>query len=77
MLSNLKEIKTKKGDLMVLGSAFDGKTSLKLVIFPNSYSKIKNKIKADELYLSVGKLSKSNVTNEYEYQLDDIIEKIR
>lgn len=74
---NIKEIKTKKGDYMALGTAFDGKTSLKLVIFPNAYMKIKKMLKTDELYLTTGRLVKSSVTNEYEYQLDDILEKIR
>lgn len=30
---------------MALGTAFDGKTSLKLVIFPNAYMKIKKCLK--------------------------------
>ena len=75
--SNIKEIKTKKGDLMALGTAFDGKTSLRLVIFPSNYNRVKQIIKTDELFLTIGKLSKSTMTNEYEYQLEDILEKVR
>lgn len=33
-------------------------------------------LKTDELYLTTGRLVKSSVTNEYEYQLDDILEKL-
>ena len=73
----LKEIKTKKAESMALGMVFDGKTSLRLVIFPNIYDKVKKLIDKDGLFLSVGKIVKSNTSGEYEYQLIDIIEKIR
>lgn len=75
--SDIKEIKTKKGDLMLLGNVSDGKRTIKLVIFPYTYSNIKNKVSLDGLYLTKGKLSYNSNYNNYEYQLEDIYERIR
>lgn len=74
--SDIKEIKTKKGDLMLMGSVCDGKRTIKLVIFPYTYNNVKNRVSLDGLYLTKGKLSYNSNYNNYEYQLEDIYERI-
>ena len=76
-LSMMKEIITKKSEKMLLGQAFDGTKSLKFVIFPSSYKKLKINLDQDGLYLTYGRIEKNNTNNMYEYNINDVIEKIR
>ena len=59
--SEMKEIKTKKGDLMLIGSIEDEKRSIKFTVFPSDYKELKKMSPlTGKLYLGFGNLSKDN-----------------
>lgn len=53
---NVKEIKTKNGDMMLVGNVTNNKVSLDCVIFPSSYKELHLKITTDVLYIVNGKI---------------------
>jgi DNA polymerase III alpha subunit len=54
---NIKEIKTKKGDPMALGSATDGRISFNFVIFPKEYEIFKDILDKESIFLAFGHVS--------------------
>ncbi|MCR5350844.1 MAG: DNA polymerase III subunit alpha [Acholeplasmatales bacterium] len=57
---NIKEIKTKNNDLMMVGSLKDKNNEMRFVIFPRTYSTINYKISYNKLYLVNGNLKEDN-----------------
>ena len=64
--NRIKEIKTKKGETMLVGSLTDSFVELPFVIFPSTYKNI-IEIDTNTLYLSIGNLNKDkfNIVNFY------------
>ena len=72
--SELKEIKTKKGDRMLLGSIEDELSSIHMTIFPKTYKDIPTGIlNTSSLYAISGILERDN-RNELSYTISRIIE---
>ncbi len=64
--NKIKEIKTKKGEAMLVGSLTDSFVELPFVVFPSTYKTTRD-IDTDSLYLAKGNLNKDkyNVVNFY------------
>lgn len=74
VFSSLKEIKTKKGEYMAVGSMEDEATSYHITIFPKTYRDIpKGALKTEKLYALTGVLDKDN-RGELSFTISRIIE---
>ena len=70
--SDLKEIKTKKGDLMLLGSIEDDTTTVRFTIFPKTYQNIPyGALVKNKLYVMRGSLELDN-KNELSFSITNI-----
>ena len=70
-ISNIKTIKTKKGDNMLIFDISDGKIDIRAVVFPKYYDSLKSVVKPNSLFNIRGKLEKDN-RNEYSFNVYDI-----
>ena len=69
--TDFKEIKTKKGDLMLIGSIEDSITSKRFVIFPSIYKTLDVTVAKDKIYLILAILDKDN-KNEDSFNIQKI-----
>ncbi len=58
--TNIKEIKTKNNDLMVLGDLEDDTMKYRFVMFPRIYNELNFKLEKSRLYLVLGVIEKDN-----------------
>ena len=70
---NIKEIKTKKNEKMLLGELEDNNTIISFVIFPKSYSLINFTIDTDNLFIATGTLKNDNY-NKNSFVIDQLFE---
>jgi len=54
---NIKELKTKKGDIMAVGNISDGRVQIDFVLFPKEYEIFKLVLDKESLFLAKGKLT--------------------
>lgn len=64
VLSNVKEIKTKKGDMMAFVTFTDGKTTCEGVCFPKYWAKFKDNIQANKVVSLDGKIDYKDGSNQ-------------
>lgn len=57
-LTNLKTIRTKKGEVMAFASISDSSGEMEVVIFPNYYKKYTDKLNNEKIVLLIGKVEK-------------------
>ena len=62
--TNIKEIKTKNNDLMVLGDLEDDTMKYRFVMFPRIYNELNFKLEKSRLYLVLGVIEKDNKDND-------------
>ena len=60
VISNLKEITTKKGDKMAFIQVEDDKDNIEVILFPSVYDGLKNSLNTDGCFVFRGKLDKAN-----------------
>ncbi len=70
----IKEIMTKKEEIMLVGNVNDGYNKMNCVIFPKNYETLRNKIKKNVLYVIKGKYTEDNFRNEAQLIIDSLDE---
>lgn len=68
----IKELKTKKNDLMCVGTLSDSRCELSFVIFPKSYEIFKTIINLESLFIINGKLVYDNNYSKYQIQINNM-----
>lgn len=63
MVDKIKEIRTKKGELMAFVSVGDKLEFKTLVIFPNVYQRVKNDLQVNDIILVKGRVDEKNIDN--------------
>jgi DNA polymerase-3 subunit alpha len=76
LISNLKEIITKKGTRMAFANLEDTSASLELVIFPDSYAKYEPALKSDGALVISGVLEKSEGIEGTQAGLKILVDKV-
>ncbi len=73
-MENLKEIKTKNDDLMLVGNINDSRRTLDMVIFPEQYQNIRGFCQMNKLYIIEGKIDLNKRSNKPQIQINRIID---
>ena len=69
---SIKEVKTKKGELMAIGTVNDSHIQVNFVIFNKAYSQYSIILNQEDLFLIEGNLSYNSTYNKNELQIDFI-----
>ncbi len=67
--TEIKEVFTKKGEKMLVGKIFDGKTELNVVLFPKVYQNYINQVKSSSIYMTEGRIMYDELKKTYQFYI--------